>query len=276
MDTQSPSRSLFVACPGEEASQMRGDTLVLPAVSMANVGQLACDLLLNQVYVSCKETLKADRIGCLRTRHVLPVAGCHALDSADPAQVCTNVEVFRVHDKQVTVVQQRAPVLAGHVSAYVKELCAWINDVGFSRVIMLGGADASGRTDTQIMNREPRFVTTSAVDVAQLEELASQSVRPLEEDPSNTASNGPQLLNAGLLNLMHRTCEDSGVAFIGLVLFCKEGVNISEGLAMAACANNLIQLITLPTASTEKSIRWKPPTSWSVLMGGVPDTKLYM
>jgi predicted ATP-grasp superfamily ATP-dependent carboligase len=97
------------------------------------------------------QSLQADRIGCLRTPHVLPVAGCHALDSGGPAQVCTNVEVFRVRGKQVTVVQQRAPVLAGHVRAYVKELCEWIAHVGFSRVIMLGGADASGRTDQQIV-----------------------------------------------------------------------------------------------------------------------------
>jgi hypothetical protein len=174
--------NLFVPFPSDEPHQMRGDTLVLPAVSMANVGQLACDLLLNQLYVSCSEvspsshaissisllplhcltqsrlschttpqTLQVDRVGCLRTPHVLPVAGCNALDTADPAQVCTNVEVLRVREKQLTIVQQRAPVLAGHARAYVKELCQWIADVGFSRVIMLAGADANGRTDQQIV-----------------------------------------------------------------------------------------------------------------------------
>jgi hypothetical protein len=37
-----------------------------------------------------------------------------------------------------------------------------------------------------IHSREPRFVATSAVGVAQLEELSSQSVRPLEQGMSES------------------------------------------------------------------------------------------
>ena len=85
----------------------------------------------------------------------------------------TALEVYRSSEYQVTIVQQRAPLMKGTTSSYIEELTAWIKEAssadkyftfpcakhlphvfslqaGFKETVILSSADGTFRNDQQI------------------------------------------------------------------------------------------------------------------------------
>ena len=69
---------------------------------------------------------------------------------------------------------------------------------------------------------------------------------------------------AGLLKSIATASEASGIPCLGLVLFCKEGNNIPDGMTMAQAANALLTIVK--GDGDGKEINWKAPSSWKVIM----------
>jgi proteasome assembly chaperone 2 len=124
----------FVAGPDAAEVDLKGMTLVMPAVSHGNVGQLAVDLLVNSGLAQGG----VQRLGFLRSPHVLPIAGANAYSTDPPGQLCINLEVFA--GKSSIFLQQRAPVIRGREQAYALSICDWAASAGFARLVVLGGA----------------------------------------------------------------------------------------------------------------------------------------
>ena len=115
-----------------------GDTLLLPAISLGNVGQLAIDLLINTVYQS-NELARIEKIGCLKSRLVLPMVGIDPLDIPGERNVlCTSAEVFRISDVKLTILQIRAPIDEGCMQAFAQDLISWTKEAGFKNLLLLG------------------------------------------------------------------------------------------------------------------------------------------
>ncbi|KAL6502522.1 hypothetical protein OROHE_024527 [Orobanche hederae] len=87
-------------------------TLVLPALSIGNVGQLAVDLLIS--------SLKADKIGYLDDPNVLPCVGNDAYSPLPLGKLALPVEAYESSSSALTLVQQRSPVIK--VSNYSMQL----------------------------------------------------------------------------------------------------------------------------------------------------------
>ena len=94
---------LFPSTSSGEVS-LAGCTLVLPAVSTANVGQLAVDLLIS--------TLALPRVAYLEHDAVLPCVGNDPY-VAPCGNVATSMELYADASKALVVMQQRAPVTPG-------------------------------------------------------------------------------------------------------------------------------------------------------------------
>jgi predicted ATP-grasp superfamily ATP-dependent carboligase len=125
---------MFVLGEGSSDDIFKGSTLVLPAVSTGNVGQLAVDLLVNSGLAQGS----IQRHGFLRSPHVLPIVGAGAYSTDTPGKICVNLEVFA--GKSAVFLQQRAPVIPGREQAYAQSICEWASSAGFARVVVLGGA----------------------------------------------------------------------------------------------------------------------------------------
>ena len=125
---------MFVKAAGGDAKAFVGTTLVLPAVSAGNVGQLALDLLINTGMANGSVA----RAGYLKSPHVLPIAGSGAYSPDKPGQLCVNLEVFQ--GKGATFLQQRAQVIPGREALYAQSICVWAATAGFGRILVLGGA----------------------------------------------------------------------------------------------------------------------------------------
>lgn len=115
-----------------------GATLLLPAVTVGNVGQLAIDLLV-------QSTVGSRRIGSLQSATVVPVTGGCAFSSADGALhgPARELELYVVDGK--LVLQQRAPALPGCQRRFARELADWIESKGIEKV-REGGEAPRGRS----------------------------------------------------------------------------------------------------------------------------------
>ncbi len=248
----------MVSSPSEPLG--RGATLVLPAVGQGNVGQLALDLLLN----TCASTgARVEACGPLRSRFVLPAVGNDAFDSSGAAgQMVSSLELYRIRDKGLVVLQVRAPIVDGARAELAQELARWAAEQGFARLLLLGGADSStGLEDCEVMTSELRFCSADAPWRLQ---LAATGIRELAQPAL------PSVGRAGLLRPLLAACAAADVPAAALVLFCKEGNNVPEACQMAAAANHVLALMAPPPAA------WKPPRAWSAMEGGrIDDAMLY-
>ncbi|CAO1633539.1 unnamed protein product [Jaminaea pallidilutea] len=119
-----------------------GHTLLLPTVSHASIPQLAVDLLLYH------EDLALRRVGRLDvSRNVIPFIG-QAEDAA--GGLVTAMEVYTNPTLNLTVVQQRSPVLKERKREFVEHLAEWARTAGFVQCLLLGSIDASLKTDAEL------------------------------------------------------------------------------------------------------------------------------
>eukprot|EP00850_Spirogloea_muscicola_P009130 SM000050S17055 [mRNA] locus=s50:632392:634358:+ [translate_table: standard] len=80
---------------------------------------------------------------------------------------------------------------------------------------------------------------------------------------------------------MFHCCKARGLNVLALVLFCSEGDNVTDALAMADCVDRLLGLLpseadgAVPGTTNIPGIRWRIPPSWASVYGPPPDTNLF-
>jgi hypothetical protein len=118
-------------------------TLIVPAVTVGNVGQLAVDLLLT--------IPSATHIGRLHASDLLPVV-CPA--PAAPAHRTALVSALELYALSPTLLllQQRSPPAPARAPAYAAALASWARAVGCDRIVVLASANAAGRRDAQLLS----------------------------------------------------------------------------------------------------------------------------
>ncbi len=130
-----------------------------PAVSCGNVGQMAVDVIINTLVVDADIV----RVGFLWSCHSLPVAGNNAFSTSGSKRkqptststaLCVNLEVYNVVSAPVSLLQIRSLAEKGREEAFSADVCAWAASAGFSQVVVLGGADATMRSDEQLSGYE--------------------------------------------------------------------------------------------------------------------------
>ncbi|KAJ1509123.1 hypothetical protein HMI54_002609, partial [Coelomomyces lativittatus] len=123
------------------SSILKGTTLFLPTVSTGNVPQLTLDLLI----ASFNET---QRLGSLHSPYVLNACGPDAFGKV--GQLAMPMEVYYLPSRQWTFLQFRAPVIQACAEDFCVLFLAWIKQVGFSKLFLIGSADGGYRTDCLI------------------------------------------------------------------------------------------------------------------------------
>ena len=109
---------------GDQRPSLAGCTLVVPAVGVGNVGQLAADLII--------ETSQAPRMGRLTDAALLPCVGVGAFSHVPGAAF--GVELFSLPGTNVYVLQQRAPAAPGRQREFADSLAAWAKEQGVAQV----------------------------------------------------------------------------------------------------------------------------------------------
>ncbi|KAI9442222.1 PAC2 family-domain-containing protein [Lactarius indigo] len=114
-----------------------------PVVSIANIAQLAVDLLI--------ASLSLRKIGIFDSRDLVPVIG--GREDGEEG-ITTPLELFGREGCEIVLIQQRSPVLVPsqpRKQAFIDSLFQFVQEQRLSAVLMLSGVDMSDRTDAQMM-----------------------------------------------------------------------------------------------------------------------------
>ncbi|CAJ1083429.1 proteasome assembly chaperone 2 [Xyrichtys novacula] len=243
-------------------------TLVMPAVAVGNVGQLAVDLMVS--------TLSMKRVGHIHTDCLIPMAGNnpYATCSEDMEELHTPAEVYTAADLKLAVLQIRAPIVQTKSKKFRELVVSWIKSSGFSRAVVLSSCHAYQRDDQQLKGTPLRYLVTPS-----LLKLSADAFKELEWREMERVAAFPGLVDAsaeprlyipggGITKGLYTDSCAEDLPLAVLLLFCSEGDNIPDAFTLVNHLNDWLHLLDNPSKEPNK---WKIPTSWSLLFGsGIP------
>jgi len=237
-------------------------TLILPTVSVGNVGQLSCDAII--------ATLGPKRVGYLHDDSVLPIVGSDPFGEGS-GQIATALDVYESAEHKLVIVQQRAPLIKGRKCQFVDRLFEWIQACQFRQVVLLTSVFAHERRDTQLVGPQTRFLATPAAQQLLPDELLSGSGEHLGwihlekrqlEFTNDDGSLEPDIFipGSGITKSLFSKCVSENLSALCLLIFCAEGDNISDALTLSSLINTFKKWIP-------SDQQWKIPPSWKLLFG---------
>nr|DAD46887.1 TPA_asm: hypothetical protein HUJ06_016824 [Nelumbo nucifera] len=128
-------------------------TLILPALSIGNVGQLAIDLLVS--------SMGADRVGYLDDPFVLPCVGNDAYGSASRGDLALPLEAYDSPSNALSLIQQRSPLVKGKMVEFAKSLADFAISSRKNHVVVLSSLDAGRRKRIDMSSEMQIFYLSS-------------------------------------------------------------------------------------------------------------------
>jgi proteasome assembly chaperone 2 len=245
--------------------------LILPAVSVGNVGQLVTDLLITNLK-SCK------KVGRLFHPAIEPVVG-NDISENGQISLMTSCEVFQDDENKLLILQFHAPVFSKKTEAFVEFLSGWIQGKKFQQVICLSSTFASERIDSQLSGPPFRFLSSSSTPSVTKDLLTSQGLKPLEGrqfpapavlDPvGNINQPGEAYLpGSGITKELLEKSELEKIPLAVLLMFVSEGDNTHDAKYFFSILNQVFKWST-----SEEHVRIPP--SWIHLFGASFPPEIY-
>ncbi|KAI4318377.1 hypothetical protein MLD38_032091 [Melastoma candidum] len=276
----------FVPEKGKRPPPVDCTSLILPALSIGNVGQLAVDLLIS--------TWRAERVGYLDDPNVLPCVGNDPYSPVPSGDLALPLEAYVSGSNGPMLIQQRSPIVKGMMIEFAKNLAEFAASSGKKDVVILSGLDfgrwqridTSGGSQTYYLSsvnsdgyddrcekfgwkRLPEYnpdqkswnyLRASAEGTSCVEEGFPGEDDLEEEDyyPSLPFSALFSFFKAKGLNV---TC---------LLCYCSEGDNIPDSFHLAEASCKLFGI--RPTGEGDG---WLIPYSWQTVYGPPPDVSIF-
>ncbi|XP_028392303.1 proteasome assembly chaperone 2-like [Dendronephthya gigantea] len=257
---------MFVPCVSEEELIFEGYSLILPAISIGNVGQLAVDLLIYNVELK--------KVGYLYDSSILPVAGNNPFASPkiQEGNLVTSAEVYKCDEKKLVVVQLRAPLAKGCRQIFCDHIVEWIKKCCLKQTILLTSCIASQRVDSQIQSGPFRYLLNPVTQ--HLNETFQQEFgwRSLEERNDNVKGGSTEsfLPGGGVSKRFYQTCCKENIPLVTMLVFCSEGDNIPDAMILMYFVNTWLKIVE-KNGNVDNSLRskveWRQPPSWDNLFG---------
>ncbi|TKY88184.1 hypothetical protein EX895_002894 [Sporisorium graminicola] len=272
--------SFYTPIPNRKAPTFEGTTLVIPAVSIGSVAQLAVDLLLHDA------SLNLVKVGRLDPSFCFPFVGPSDSVDAD-VDVTTALEVFT--NGSLTLIQQRSPVYKTLDRAYISGLTQWILESRFNQVLWLSSIDAAARTDdefsTPILSLFPSSASAAAAAASTTTPALaalSQSFPPFNppQQHNGKATETPHIPGSLLTRKLFHHVSTSPLKdrTAAILYFAAEGDTRPDAHSLA---NLVLALLSSPQPEAKlQDWSYHPsaltePQSWSALFGRPPSSALY-
>jgi predicted ATP-grasp superfamily ATP-dependent carboligase len=242
--------------------QLSSNHIVLLSIpSIGNVGQLAADALIT--------TLQAKRIGLIDAGNcVLDVIGNDAYIPQSKQAVKlqgalhTAVEVFEVPEKNIILIQIRAPIT--QPSTFASDIVSWVKQCGANKILVLASANASWRDDNLIHSEsEEQLFTIRASFAGDFWQQIPDFIPELQDNK--------ELFIRGVAKHLLKQAQDQQMNLAVLLVLCNEGDNLNHGLFLAH--STLVSALRL--VPKEHQVKWKLPLSWTFLYGNKFSQSLY-
>ncbi|BEI93650.1 uncharacterized protein CcaverHIS019_0601090 [Cutaneotrichosporon cavernicola] len=231
---------------GFDPARLSGATVVIPAVSLGNVPQLACDLLVS--------SLSLHRVAFIGTGDtVAPFAG-----SGDDGIVTGGLELYGTSTGDLLVLLQRAPTLKAKKEEHVALIASALKGAGVA--IVLASLDAANQDDAQLLTPIQAILPPSPPTQPTLTNLAKLPPLRLTLDPTASPSAGstsypPFLPGAGLTRRLLSALADQPSGAIAE--WVVEGDNRGDAHALASALLSVLDI----------DAELREPASWAGLFG---------
>uniref|UniRef100_A0A8C5QV93 Proteasome assembly chaperone 2 n=1 Tax=Leptobrachium leishanense TaxID=445787 RepID=A0A8C5QV93_9ANUR len=242
-------------------------TLLLPAISVGNVGQLAIDLII--------ATLNMPKVGYFYTDCLLPMVGNnpYATNEENAKELSINAEVYALPSSKLAVLQLRSPIIKKKSKDFCQALISWIKRSSFSKVILLSSSHAYQRVDHQLFGTPFRYLLTPSLEGSVAGLLKGLEWKEMEKVSSYPGMNDEEkrisIPGGGFTKRLYDDCCSEEIQMAVVLKFCSEGDNIPDALALVNHVNTWLQLLEHSDAGL--SPEWKIPSSWRLLFGnGLP------
>lgn len=235
--------------------ELKGCTLIIPDVSVGNVGQLAMDLII--------ETLAAELVGQLMEGDfgedfsLLPCVGSTSFSHLQGTGPSFPLELFMTNStgSPLYLLQQRSSPAPGLQGAFAASLVDWAQSQGVHEIWTLGSLDGRFRRDSQLSGSQLRFYA----DGKQRDACLHADILPLEEDWFADLPLERRLLPPWPLQKACKSRE--AVACASILIFALEGNNVPEAHSLADAA--VAAVPELKSRFEEvKHPQWRCPPSW--------------
>uniref|UniRef100_A0A2L2YFP1 Proteasome assembly chaperone 2 n=1 Tax=Parasteatoda tepidariorum TaxID=114398 RepID=A0A2L2YFP1_PARTP len=234
----------FIFWEKTKNTNLENYTLILPAIAVGNVGQLAIDLLLRN--------LNVDNLAYLHHPCFLPFAGADAFDPQSD-KLSTSCQMYECKEKRLVIIQHRAPLVNSRVKEYLDFLTKFIKDHKIKRTIMLSSSFSQYFAFEQLENVPLHYLCSSNVeDESRFGKLSWKKF-------NLALPHVPAVPGGGISKLFLDMCEEQNIPVVVLIMVCSEGDNYSEAYQMVSNLNKWLQI---KEGDSEK-IRWVQPFSWS-------------
>lgn len=245
-DAVMPEKDCIHFTPGHSYEDIKNSILLFPSISVANVPQLTADLLLH--------TLPFVRIGTINDDYlhsfVSPID--YVASELRPNGVSYGIELYYCQDQNLTLVQQRAPIIAGLHEEHIAEVIVpLLKQADFKNVILFHLLDAG-----LVENIFP-----GTLQVYTQEDQLSKSLEALRisEQGYQLLSSLPEI-DAPYMKCLMKSLGEF-VNYSILVAFAYEGDNFYDSLNMATKVAHLLDIDVS---------QWKTPVSWFGVYGDKP------
>ncbi|KFQ70865.1 Proteasome assembly chaperone 2 [Phaethon lepturus] len=260
---------MFVPCDrggASASSEFKGFTLLVPAVSVGNVGQLAVDLVIS--------TLNMSKVGYFYTDCLVPMVGNNPYATAEEnsRELSINAEVYSLPSKKLVVLQIRSPFIKNKYRPFCQTLLSWVKSSKCARVVLLSSSHAYQRDDEQLLGTPLRYLVTPDLEKAVgglMQKLNWKEMEKVAAYPGiNDTEKVLHIPGGGITKLLFTEGCSKGIQMAVLLKFCSEGDNIPDAFALVNYLNEWLQLIK---SEVDSSSQWKIPSSWRLLFGnGLP------
>uniref|UniRef100_F7EHY7 Proteasome assembly chaperone 2 n=1 Tax=Macaca mulatta TaxID=9544 RepID=F7EHY7_MACMU len=260
---------MFVPC-GESAPDLAGFTLLMPAVSVGNVGQLAMDLIIS--------TLSMSKIGYFYTDCLVPMVGNNPYATAEgnSTELSINAEVYSLPSRKLVALQLRSIFIKYKSKPFCEKLLSWVKSSGYARVIVLSSSHSYQRNDLQLHSTPFRYLLTPSMQRSVQNKIKSLNWQEMEKSRCISEIDDSEFCiripGGGITKTLYDESCSKEIQMVVLLKFISEGDNMPDALGLVEYLNEWLQIIKPlsddPTASTS---RWKIPSSWRLLFGsGLP------
>jgi len=253
------------------------NVFVIPSLSVGNVGQLTVDLVLSTLIADNEVSL----VGYLDDPNVIPVIGNQAFLPTD--SMCVSLEVYQSGSRNLTILQQRGPILKNKNHVFAQNLMAWVKEAGCKEVVFLHSVDSFRRLDFQLIGSQVRYTKHSPFPMKNFQQPSGWIQLETEMDIKEIFPIG------SYSSLLLQNCQQQHIPVITLISFCAEGNNVPDCLALANHLDSYLSITSCsksssssgdkreeicdfdPSYSLSNKNKWVFPFSWQNLFGTTVD-----
>ncbi|XP_007196286.2 proteasome assembly chaperone 2 [Balaenoptera acutorostrata] len=262
---------MFVPC-GDSVPDLSGCTLLMPAVSVGNVGQLAIDLIIS--------TLNMCKIGYFYTDCLVPMVGNNPYATAEEnsTELSINAEVYASPSKKLVALQLRSIFIKYKSKSFCEKLLSWVKSSNCAKVVVLSSSHSYHRNDLQLRSTPFRYLLTPSMQKSVQNKIQSLNWEEMEKSPCIPEIDDSEFCvcipGGGITKTLYDEGCSKEIPMVILLKFVSEGDNIPDALGLVEYLNEWLQIIKPclqcddPSAS---ALPWKMPSSWRLLFGsGLP------